>query len=126
MTCTSFFGEVSGVFVFGGGGFSDTAVFVGLGILSNLDGFASAEIFLVDVGGLSGFVDKGDPSDKVTFFLTGLLGAVGRAEGSSGLISVKAVLDGEAGLFGEGGLFAEGGPFGEAGLFGVAVGVSLD
>ena len=92
----------------GGGDFSGAAGFVGLGILSNLEGFASAEIFLVDVGGLSGFVDEGDPSDKITLFLTGMLGATGRAEGSSGFFSVKAIL------------------VGEVGLFGVAVGVSLD
>lgn len=71
----------------------------------NLDGFASTEIFLVDVGGLSGFIDEGRSSDKVTFFVTSFVGAGaggGCGEGcllSSGFFSVVAILGGEAGLF---------------------------
>lgn len=70
----------------------------------NMDGFASTEIFLVDVGGLSGFIEEGRSSDKVTLFVTGFVGAgAGGCEEdcllSSGLFSVVAILGGEAGLF---------------------------
>lgn len=84
--------------------FSDTGgvVDVDLQILSNLDGFASAEIVLVDMRDLSGFADEGGSSDRVTLFVVGLLGAGGREEGclfSSGLFSGVATLGGEGGLF---------------------------
>lgn len=69
----------------------------------NLDGFASTEIFLVDVGGLSGFIDEGRSSDKVTLFVTDFLGAgAGGSEEdcslSSGFFSVVTIFGGEAGM----------------------------
>lgn len=83
---------------------SNFEVSFNLEVWLNLDGFASTEIFLVDVGGLSGFIDEGRSSDKVTFFVTGFLGAgAGDCEEdcllSSGFFSVVAILGGEAGLF---------------------------
>lgn len=93
----------------GEGDFSDAAGFVdweassNLGVLFNLGGFASAEIFLVDVGGLSGFADEGRSSDMVTFFVIGLLGTGGSGGGcllSSGFFSIVTILGDEADLFG--------------------------
>jgi hypothetical protein len=81
----------------GAGGVVD----VDLQIFSSFDGFASAEIFLVDKRGLSGFADEVGSSDKVTFFVVDLLGAGGREEGclsSSGLFSGVATFGGEGGL----------------------------
>lgn len=82
----------------GAGGVVD----VDLQIFSNVDGFASAEIFLVDKRGLSGLADEGGSSDRVTLFVVGLLGAGGREEGclfSSGFFSGVATFGGEGDLF---------------------------
>jgi hypothetical protein len=69
-----------------------------------LDGFASAEIFLADAVGLSGFADEPNTSDKVTLFGVDLLGVGGCEEVClfpSGFLSGVAFLGGEAGLIPE-------------------------
>jgi hypothetical protein len=68
-----FFNGGSAFFAFGGGDFSDVAGFAGFGILPTLDGFASAEIFSVEVRSFLGFSVEGGSSDNVTLVVTGLL-----------------------------------------------------
>jgi hypothetical protein len=103
-------GGLSIFFAFGGAVFSDAAGFVGLGILSTLDGFANTEIFLIDVGSFSGFFEEGCSSDNVTLLVVGSLVGVGFLRGdfsTIGSFSTEAGLGVDAGTLAVGVSFAD-------------------